>query len=190
MVTPLVAWSSAFAGGAFKLTADDGAAGDGFGRVSISGDLAVVGASGDDDEGCFTGSAYVFCRDAGGVWTQEAKLTAADADAGDYFGNAVAISGNLIVVGALFDDDAGSFSGSAYVFRRLHKGEWVQEAKLIGEGVDESDKFGFAVAVDGDLVVVGAPSIPFSPGAAYAFRHDDSGVDGRYSQRIRRGGST
>ena len=176
MVTPLIAWSSAFAGGAFKLTADDAALGDAFGRVSISGDLAVVGATGDDDEGFFTGSAYVFRREADGNWLQEAKLTAADADEGDNFGNAVAISGNLILVGAFFDEEAGLLSGSAYVFRRVQEGEWIQEAKLIGDGVGPQNRFGFSVAIDGDLAIVGAPHINFSEGHAFAFRRDASGI--------------
>ena len=53
----------------------------------------------------------------GGVtWTQKAKLTADDAAEYDYFGHAVAISGDYAVVGAYFDNDAGDSSGSAYLF--------------------------------------------------------------------------
>ena len=89
-----------------KLTAGDAAAGDFFGiHVAISGDTMVVGASGDDDETGpnrinFIGSAYVFVR-SGTTWTQQAKLTASDGAAGDFFGRGVAVSGNTIVVGAL-----------------------------------------------------------------------------------------
>jgi hypothetical protein len=49
-------------------------------------------------------------------WTEEAKLTPSDAAAGDFFGYPVSIFGDTIVVGAYLDDDAGSSSGSAYVF--------------------------------------------------------------------------
>jgi hypothetical protein len=54
-----------------KLLADDGAASDSFGRfVAVSGDTAVIGALGDDDNGSDSGSAYVFNRD-GVTWSQQ-----------------------------------------------------------------------------------------------------------------------
>ena len=97
-----------------KLEASDAAAGDIFGgSVAISGETIVVGASFDDGD---EGSAYVFAR-SGGVWSQQQKLEASDAAAGDQFGRSVAISGETIVVGARRDDGAaGADQGSAYVF--------------------------------------------------------------------------
>ena len=101
-----------------KLTALDAAAGDQFGySVAISGDLAIVGAWGDDDGGSASGSAYIFNRSTG--WSQVAKLTASDAERGDEFGYSVAISDNLAVVGARLDPDGGSASGAVYVFDGL-----------------------------------------------------------------------
>jgi len=89
---------------AAKLTADDGAASDYFGRsVAISDGIAVVGAFGDKDKGSYSGSAYVFeMSDSSDAtsWTQVAKLTADDGAASDYFGYSVAISDGTIVVGA------------------------------------------------------------------------------------------
>jgi len=77
--------ASAFAVDEFKITAEDAAAGDWFGRsVSISGDYAVIRADGDDD-GTNSGSAYIFVRD-GADWTQQDKLTANDAAEWDKFG--------------------------------------------------------------------------------------------------------
>ena len=102
-----------------KLTASDGAASDLFGfSVSISGDVAVVGAITDDAPLSDSGSAYVFERPLGG-WvsmTQTAKLTASDGAAGDQFGVSVSISGDVAVVGAFLHDDNGLESGSAYMF--------------------------------------------------------------------------
>ena len=99
-----------------KLTASDAAVTDEFGfSVAISGDMVVVGARFDDDAGEASGSAYVFVR-SGGAWSQQQKLTASDAAATDEFGFSVAISGDTVVVGALFDSDAGDASGSAYVY--------------------------------------------------------------------------
>ena len=68
--------------------------------VAVSGDTAVVGAHRDDTPaGDDAGSAYVFVR-SGGTWTQQAKLTASDAAAGDLFGFSVAVAGDTAVVGA------------------------------------------------------------------------------------------
>ena len=93
----------------------------------------------------------------GASWTQTAKLVASDAAEEDYFGISVAISGDLVVVGARGNDDAGSASGSAYVFRTTNGGaSWTQSAKLVASDAAKSDFFGDSVAVSGDLVVVGA----------------------------------
>jgi len=97
-----------------KLTAADEQPEDHFGAaVSISGDMALVGAYGNDDDGADSGAAYIFTFD-GAAWTERAKLTADDAAAGDYFGTAVAIGQDRVVVGADGDDDSGTDSGSAY----------------------------------------------------------------------------
>ena len=182
-----------------KLTASDAAPGDYFGyAVSINGDRAIVGAYYDDDAGDRSGSAYVFRRDDNGTpldpgddfWVQEDKLTAADAAAFDGFGNSVSISGDRVVVGAFDDDDAGTRSGSAYVFRRDDNGTtsdpsddfWVQEDKLTASDAAAGDQFGFAVSVSGDRAVVGADrnddACPGNPncdsGSAYVFRRNDN----------------
>lgn len=99
-----------------KLLASDGDPGDGFGVVSISGNTALIGASFDDTPGGDdAGSAYVFVR-SDGVWSEDAKLVAADGEPLDKFGDAVAVSGDNLLVGADLDDDNGADSGSAYVF--------------------------------------------------------------------------
>jgi len=99
-----------------KLTASDGADGVWFGlSVAISGDTIAIGASGDDDNGTDSGSAFVFTR-TGSTWTQQAKLAASDGEANDKFGVHVAIVGDTIVVGANTFDITDS--GSAYIFTR------------------------------------------------------------------------
>jgi hypothetical protein len=155
-----------------KLTASDAAAGDQFGNsVSVSGDTAIVGASGDDDGGSGSGSAYVFTR-SGGVWTQQQKLTASDAAAGDAFGRSISISGDTAIVGASRDNDAGSDSGSAYVFTRTG-GVWTQQAKLTASDAAASDQFGNSVSVSGETAIVGAffndHAGGADAGAAYVF---------------------
>lgn len=140
-----------------KVTASDGAADDKFGyAVSISGDYAIIGASGDDNgANANQGSAYIFAR-IGNSWTQQAKLTAADGAAGDQFGISVAINGDFAVVGANFDTvGANARQGSAYVFVRNGSG-WIQQAKLTAADGAAFDNFGISVAISGDYAVVGA----------------------------------
>src|SRR6266540_3231667 len=141
-----------------KLEASDPAAFDGFGfSVAISGETVVVGALFDDGAaGLQQGSAYVFAR-SGGVWTQQQKLLASDAAAGDAVGMSVAISGETVVVGAQFDDDvAGDNQGSAYVFARSD-GVWSQQQKLLASDARCcGEAFGASVAISGETVVVGA----------------------------------
>ena len=154
------AYVFAFEGGAWnqqtKLTAADAAAGDYFGfSVSVSGDTMVVGSALDDDDGPDSGSAYVFSRE-GGAWSQQAKLTASDAAADDWFGSSVSVSGDTVVVGSYLDDDDGNASGSAYVFT-LDGGAWNQQTKLTADDAAAGDYFGFSVSVSGDTVVVGTP---------------------------------
>ncbi len=112
-----------------KLTADEAAPNDLFGfSVAVSGDRVVVGTYLDDDSGNDAGAAYVYRFD-GNTWNEEAKLVASDAAPFDQFGFSVAISDDRIAIGAHLDDDAGSRSGAAYIFR-FDGADWVQEAKL------------------------------------------------------------
>ena len=139
-----------------KLTASDAASNDAFGiAVAISGDTVVVGATGDDDNGFSSGSAYVFVR-SGTTWSQQAKLTANDGAESDYFGRAVAIDGDTILIGATDDTHSStSRAGSAYVFVR-NGTAWSQQAKLTASDAGAFDRFGYAVALDGDTALVGA----------------------------------
>jgi FG-GAP repeat/Putative Ig domain len=157
-----------------KLEASDATASDQFGfSVGISGETIVVGARlNSGAAGNVQGSAYVFVR-SGGVWSQQQKLEASDAAAGDLFGSSVAISGEMVVVGAPQDDGAaGSDQGSAYTFTRSG-GAWSQQQKLEASDAAENDQFGTSVGIDGETVVVGAPqddgAAGSDQGSAYTF---------------------
>lgn len=152
--------------GETKLLASDGAVADSFGNsVSISGDIAIVGARWDDDSGRSSGSAYIyrFNPDSSG-WVEEAKLLASDGSGGDRFGWPVSISsapgipGNkVVIVGAMGNDDNGMISGSAYLFRfNPDTSEWTEEAKLLAPDAAALDAFGSFVAVSDDVAIVGA----------------------------------
>jgi hypothetical protein len=139
-----------------KLTAEDGGIYNYFGfSVAIDGNIAIIGAYGDNDKGGLSGSAYIFEME-NGSWTQTAKLTAEDGAANDWFGYSVAIDGNVAVVGAWKDDNQEvTDSGSAYVFV-MENGDWVQKAKLTDDDGAASDFFGCSVAASGNVAVVGA----------------------------------
>ena len=159
-----------------KLVASDTSPDDAFGRaVAISGDVAVVGAWGTNDNGIDSGSAYVFRFD-GSTWNQEAELVASDPAAGDFFGNAVAIDGDTIVVGSVWDDDNGSKSGSAYIFH-YDGTTWSQQAKLVAPDGAMNDWFGSSVAISNGVALIGARFHAHgtaSKGSAYIFRASGS----------------
>ena len=150
-----------------KLTASAGAAVTGFGvSVGVSGDTVVIGASNSG------GSAYVFVRPAGG-WssslplTESAKLTVSGGTStADSFGQSVAISGDVIVVGAPGED-------AAYVFVKP-AGGWTsplpltESAKLTASDAPPQSAFGNRVAVDGDTIVV-VPDTSAGQRSAYVF---------------------
>jgi hypothetical protein len=157
-----------------KLAGSDTAYQDGFGNsVSISGDYVIVGAIVDDDKGDGSGSAYIFKRE-GASWVQEQKLTASDGAAVDFFGCSVSISGDNAIIGAYGDDDKGSSSGSAYIFKR-YGASWVQQSKLVASDGAADDRFGYSVSVTVDYAIVGAyydDDNGASSGSAYIFRWD------------------
>lgn len=170
-------------GGAFTrtamLSASDSAAGDHFGvSVAVNGDTIVVGANGNDDNGSYSGSAYVFVKPAGG-WTdvmETAKLLPSDGATGDHFGISVAVSDDTIVVGAhLVDDSIAVDKGAAYVFVKP-AGGWQnsteESARISASHGNTYDLFGVSVATSGDTVVVGAhyhDGMNVNSGSAFVF---------------------
>jgi hypothetical protein len=153
--------------------------GDSFGRrVALDGDTLAVAASGEDsaatgvdgDEGNNeaegSGAIYVFTR-SGTAWQQQAYLKASNTDPGDGFGWSIAIDGDTLVVGAYQEDGAATgvdgdqrdneapLSGAVYVFTRLGTA-WRQQAYLKASNTDENDFLGSSVALDGDMLAVGA----------------------------------
>jgi hypothetical protein len=164
-----------------KLMASDATVGDGFGAsVSLSGNVAAIGARFDDTaDGQNAGSAYVFVR-AGATWTEQQKLLASDGAASDRFGFSASVAGDTVVIGAQGDDVPGPNAGSALVF--VSAGTvWTEQQKLLGSPPSETldDEFGYAVSVSGDTVVIGAdrddtPS-GVDAGSAYVFVRSGTG---------------
>jgi FG-GAP repeat protein len=135
---------------------------------AISEDSAATGVNGNqaDNSALDSGAAYVFGLSAG-VWSQQAYLKASNTDAGDNFGQSVAVSGDAVVVGAPVEksaamgvngiqtDNTATYAGAAYAFGR-GGGIWSQQAYLKASNTEANDTFGWSVTIDGDTAVVGA----------------------------------
>jgi hypothetical protein len=129
--------------------------------VSISGDTAIIGARYDDEEGHSSGAAYVFERDEGGPnqWGLVTKLKALRPHASALFGCRVSISGDFALVGAKDDNEFGYAAGAAYLFERNAGGadNWGQIARATAREPGPDLNFGYAVAIRGGRIIVGAP---------------------------------
>src|SRR5205085_8646184 len=172
-------------------------ANDRFGSsVAVSGDTAVVGASAEDsgatgvggdasdNSASSSGAAYTFTR-SGTTWSQQAYLKASNTAINGQFGSAVSISGDTAVVGAQGDPSLGtgvngdetnsgaSNAGAAYVFNRSG-GSWSQQVYLKASNTDIGDRFGVAVAISADTVVVGAYDEDSNATVVNGDQNDDS----------------
>jgi len=155
---------------------------DQFGQsVAVSGNTLAVGAIGEDSDATgvngnqadntveSAGAVYVYIRDSGGSWTQQAYIKASNTEIGDGFGFCVALSGDTLAVGAPYEDssstgvnnddtnNAAPGSGAVYVFTRDAGGTWSQQAYIKASNTDVNDEFGTSVALYGDTLSVGAP---------------------------------
>jgi hypothetical protein len=123
-----------------------------------------------DDSAFDAGAVYVFARGGAG-WVQQAYLKASNAQSGDQFGFAVAVSGdgNTLAVGANFEDggtpgingsqadESADGAGAVYIFS--HSGStWSQQTYLKASNIEAGDRFGYSLALndDGSTLAVGA----------------------------------
>lgn len=182
------------------LKAANAQAGDLFGwSVALSNDTVVVGAPNEDSAASSingnaadntapsAGAAYVFAR-SGVIWTQQAYLKAANAEAVDLFGQSVALDGASVLVGAMYEDSAATGingnsadngvadSGAAYVFSRLGTA-WSQSDYLKARNPGAGDNFGTAVAVSGQTIAAGAPYEDSTAVGVNGNGSDNSAVD-------------
>ncbi len=149
-----------------RLTASDADCGDIFGwSVSVQGDVALIGARDDENEGLpLSGSAYLFrYNPERRSWVEEAKLTGSNPAVYELFGSSVAVSGDVAIIGAPGCE-------SAVVFR--YDGlRWSEEAELTAFDGSPDDRFGSAVSISGELVAIGAPHDDAQTGSVYVFRY-------------------
>lgn len=147
---------------------DGGQKNDMFGHtVAVSGDVAVVGAPGDDDSGANSGSAYVYERVAG-EWTFAAKLTDPAGAKDEYFGAAVDVDGDWIAVGSPQAGPGSDTPGRVVLFRR-ENGAWVARDSVVSSS-PSSHQFGIELDLAGSQLLVASPYEALSEGAAVLFR--------------------
>jgi hypothetical protein len=167
-----------------KVVSTDIQGNDFFGQsVAISSGNLVVGAPNEDAAGSNAGAVYIFDASTG---TQLRKITADDAQAGETFGHSVAASGNKAIVGSRYKTTTQSNTGAAYIFDIT---DGSQLHRLVALDAEDSDNFGYSVAIDADVAVVGAhmeDSGGSNLGAAYVFdldtgaqRHKLAPIDGQ-----------
>ncbi|WP_299771172.1 FG-GAP repeat protein [uncultured Pseudoteredinibacter sp.] len=154
-----------------KLIAREPKAGDTLGgNVALKGSTAVLGVSRRDDVAEDAGAVLVFEKQSN-KWEEKTWLVADDGMAGDAFGQSIALTENIMVIGAPRSDALAKDSGSAYVYQR-QKGMWKFQKKLTASDGAEGDLFGISVTIDGNTVLVGADlndEKAEKAGAVYAF---------------------
>jgi len=126
--------------------------------IAIDGDVMVVGAVRDYERGIDSGSAYIFERDKNGEWIQQLKILPEGTESNDFLGVSVAVSGDLVAVGAVGDafdqnPELFSFTGAVYIYKKTEN-TWDYETKIVAP--EEHDVFGMSVALHGDTLFVGA----------------------------------
>ena len=111
-------------------------------------------------------------------WTQTQKIFGSQTTTGDLFGSSVALSGDIMIVGAPKADNDGTDRGAAYVFERVG-GVWTETQRLQGSVQRDGAEFGRSVAFDGDSIAVGEGG--GGPPAVYSFKR----VDGTWAEALR-----
>jgi len=163
-----------------RLLAGDGSANDRFGAaVALSGTTVIISSLTDAVGGnANQGSAYVFVRD-GSTWSEQAHLFASDGGSGHALGRSVAIDGNTAVVGRSYNSASSPDNPSVYVFVRTGT-SWQQQQRIDGcePSASGSCRFGYAVSINGDAIVVGNEFLNLgtniSQGGIYYFTRTNS----------------
>lgn len=154
--------------------------------LAVHADTLLVGAPGDREAGRNAGAVFVFERTDGG-WRQSAKLLAVPGRRGQQLGYSVAIDGDRALLGAIGYDVVARGAGAAYVFERSGTG-WSQVARLAAGDAGRGALFGHAVALEGDVALVGAnrdgKAANRARGAAYVFELRTGSSDWRQVAKL------
>jgi len=156
-----------------KIMANDGDAYDRLGSsVAIHGDTILSGATNDDDNGSNSGAVYAFSKDNLGDWYQSQKFTPADNIEADFFGNALDVDGDTLIVGAYgAKANVANWTGAAYVFG-WNGNTWEETQKIVASDAAADDLFGASVSISNNNLIIGAKQNETNQnnsGAAYIF---------------------
>jgi len=155
-----------------KLLAIDANTSDEFGyKVDISEDYLVIGAYKDDND---TGAVYVYKNDGSGNYIHHNKLVASDADLDDKFGYSVAINGDYIVIGGPINNDNGSNTGSAYIFKKDGSGDFIEQTKLLPSDSSSEQRFGYDVDITTTKIAISGLDTDDMGVAVYIYDLDGS----------------
>ena len=139
----------------YKITPSDGSSDDFFGKsISIYGNWLAVGSVYDDENGLKSGSAYIFHYD-GTNWIEYTKIVPIDGAPSDRFGYSIDIYDDVLICGAVYDDDGGEDSGAVYIYKLIN-GIWVYHQKILSSDSSPGDFFGVSLAIDSDIIAVGS----------------------------------
>ncbi len=164
-----------------KVLPDFGNVGARFGvAIDVDGDTLIAGSN----NGGSNQTASIHVRDQGGAdnWGRVQKVTASDTEAFEGFGFAVSIDGTTAAVGNSNGDGVVDGSGTAYIFERDQGGasNWGEVTKIIADDGLFNDSFGVSVAIQADMLMVGAHrnDAPFGEGGSvYLYARDEGGPD-------------
>jgi len=125
------------------------------------------------------GSVYIFEKDEDGFW-QEIRISPPQLSEDALFGSSLYLKDNILLIGAKRDDDYKTNSGIVFVYEKGVDGIWSQKAELNPSGDVEGEYFGASVAIEGNLIAIGAPYFQEIDdvnrfGAIYIFEKNQSG---------------
>jgi PKD repeat protein len=157
----------------YRITASDLSANAYFGSsVALHDSLLLIGSFGDNDNGAYSGSAYIFKRTSIG-WQQTVKLQAPDGEANDFFGNSVAFSDSFAIVSSYLSNNG---KGAVYIFRKQGN-TWPFVTKIQPTELADTCGFGCSIALNDKYLLIGAPyqsTTGHFAGTTYLYKNDNS----------------
>ena len=164
------------------ILADNGFSGDNFGAsVAFDNDRLLIGAPGVGSGSFDNGAAYVFDRNASGVWIQSQILVLPESRSTDRFGSSVALEGDRAIVGAPGDQVGSAFTGLVHEFQRNSLGVWELAQTLGGDFQDRQEQFGYSLSLDNTRLLIGARDRS-GVGSAYLFEINEEGTWSRQTR--------
>jgi hypothetical protein len=141
--------------------------------VAVEGDTILVGSP-----HLTYGAVYLFQPDSiTGQWTQQQKLTASSQQSNNYYGNTLAIQGDIFIVGSLWENYTGTVAvtaaGNAHLFSRSNaSASWTERSLVrpVPTAAEGSSLYSDALNLQGENLVVGADGMLTNTGWAFTVK--------------------